>query len=230
MLSRFVRSTRHTLSVNGGVRCQISMYRYLAFTILLFFVTPAIGLKWECRIDNQDSNYIQVFSSDKGTKTIGEAIDGCPRNTKLKFMIIGGLHNSPSFQEDIGAYFSEYHPDLLKGALSSSGNMHNPKVVSLIKPFMKAFPTTRMMNDVYEQLKGLGYAVESTYHEKFSLIDSDESPKYSAVLYLNIVEKAPNQSPKKDAKKESRAFCAGRWYDSLCQIKHTNPVFLFQSQ
>jgi len=182
------------------------MHKYLAFTILLFFVTPAIGLQWECRIDNQDSDYTQVFSSEKGTSTIEEAIDTCPRNTKLRFMIIGGLHNSPSFQEDIGTYFSEYHPDLLKRALASSGNMHNPEVVPLIKPFMKAFPSTRMMNDVFKQLKGIGYTVESIYHEKFSIIKSDVSPKYSAVLYLIVTEKVPNQSLKKDAKKESRAF------------------------
>ena len=129
------------------------------------------------------------MNSDKRNKTIRDAANSCPKNNKLQYRLVRGLTNSEAFQNEIKAHVQKNYPELLKDALASSGNLHEPKVVPLIYTFQDAFLKTRLMKDVVTQVDELGYNVARVTYEKIHLVNDDGVVLFNASVLMRITNK-----------------------------------------
>ena len=78
---------------------------------------------------------------------------------------------SDSLQVEIQDYLKKRHPKILEAAYSSAGNMHNPKVKPLRKPFEEAVVNSSYVQSIADILRKHGYEVAGVSTEKFMLIN-----------------------------------------------------------
>ena len=77
---------------------------------------------------------------------------------------------------------------LLEDALSSSGNMHNPKVTPLRKVFSECLLATPSLQKVDKIFRKHGYTISSVSHEKFRIDKALKTPVFKAITWLKITK------------------------------------------
>jgi len=88
-----------------------------------------------------------------------------------------------SLQTEIHNYLKAHYPNELSAALLSAGNMHNPKVTPLRKPFEEALVKSSYVQSIAEILYEHGYEVKAVTTEKFMLIERN---KFDAMTWLKV--------------------------------------------
>ena len=96
---------------------------------------------------------------------------------------------SDVLQAEIQTYLKIHYPKKLSAAYSSAGNVHNPKIRPLRKPFEEAFINSSYVQSLATILRNHGYEITGISTEKFMLI---EGKYFDAMTWLEI-KKLTNQ-------------------------------------
>jgi hypothetical protein len=99
-----------------------------------------------------------------------------------------------AFQNELFAGLASDAPRELSEALASSGNMHNPKIQQLWKPFKKALLATPTINKLGASLAVHGLTISRVSCEKFSLISTLTNPKrhFFGTVWLDVIKSGSN--------------------------------------
>jgi hypothetical protein len=98
------------------------------------------------------------------------------------------LPSDEALQNELLTGLARDAPRELKEALASSGNMHNPKIQQLWKPFEMALLATPTMKRLSASLAAHGLTISRVSCEKFSLISTAANPKrhFFGTLWLDV--------------------------------------------
>lgn len=77
------------------------------------------------------------------------------------------LEKNSAIHKELLEQFQKDYPKLLKDALSSAGNPHNPKIIPLRGVFAECLLKTPTVLKVAEKLKGMGLMLDGVVFEKF---------------------------------------------------------------
>ncbi len=95
---------------------------------------------------------------------------------------------SDTIQADLRHHLEMHHPRELQEALESAGNLHNPALTALRKPFESALLKTRFVASINAQLLPHGYRIAGVSFEKFFIIKDSNPPEFDALIYLSVTE------------------------------------------
>ncbi len=123
-------------------------------------------------------------------KGLRKALDS--RNEREAKLPLTGLNftdyflNSEELQKELFEVFQSDFPEILKEALKSSGNMHNPKVIPLRSKFSEVLLKTKTVREIEAALNSIGYSIESVSSEKFSIKKGETRPTFFSFVWLNV--------------------------------------------
>ena len=154
---------------------------------LLVFVSPCLAVeKWTIGVVPPDNTLGHIAISQDGLDSLTDAVlqfrNQAP-HARLTHIWIGlMLDHDALAQEEVMGYLRQHYPKELKAAMESAGNMHNPKVMPLRRPFEEALLSTTFVKKLQADLVKIGYAVSGASTEKFTLIKQTKS--FSAATWL----------------------------------------------
>jgi hypothetical protein len=163
---------------------------------LLVFVAPCIAAdKWTIGVVPQDNTLGHIAISQDGFDSLTEAVLQFPNQApqaRLTHIWIGlTVDHDELAQTEIMYYLQQHYPKELKAATESAGNMHNPKVIPLRKPFEEALLSTTFVKNLRADLDKIGYEVSGVSSEKFTFIKQTKS--FSAATWLMTKQKTERQ-------------------------------------
>jgi hypothetical protein len=166
-------------------------------TILIlgfFSITLSLHAGWIVRTDSARIEY--SAEPDKGYKSFDEALKDMADNgriQKLDGIVAHPLLADETFQMELFAGLERNAPRELKEAQKSAGNMHNPKMLQLWKPFEKALLATPTITKLNTSLAAYGLTISHPEVEKFELRNTlaDSRRRFHGSLWL-YVTKSPN--------------------------------------
>lgn len=88
--------------------------------------------------------------------------------------------------KEIKALLQHGWPDELKAAQRSTGNMHNPALRPIYKPFLQCLLQTSLMKEIEGALNQHGLKLEPVFIEKFSFVDRDGFRPFWGFAYLQV--------------------------------------------
>ena len=103
------------------------------------------------------------------------------------------LGTSDRMQQEIFAYFARHHPEELRAASSSSGNLHNPALRLLMPGYRAAVLSTSFVAELKKVLARYEHRVVGVSFEKFSMRTQREPPRFSAITWL-VLEKTKGRA------------------------------------
>jgi hypothetical protein len=92
-------------------------------------------------------------------------------------------------QTELLRQFEVDYPELLRNALASSGNMHNPRILPLRDKFSDALLKTPTLIKIERRMNSIGYTISSVSHEKFSISKSSDPCIFHALVTLTLSAK-----------------------------------------
>lgn len=110
---------------------------------------------------------------------------------KLRGLGLRELLLEDGFHQELVAALQKEAPAEWKGALASSGNMHNPKMHALWKPFDRALLETPTFQEITAELTPHGLRIGRVSKEKFELRKSPSAARFSAISFGVLIEKIP---------------------------------------
>lgn len=154
---------------------------------LLLFVSPCLAAeKWTIGVALKDNTLGHIAISQDGFDSLTDAVLQFPNQApqaRLTHIWIGLTADHDALaQKEIVGYLQQHYPKELKAAMESAGNMHNPKVIPLRKPFEEALLSTTFVKNLQADLAKIGYEVSGVSTEKFSFIKQTNS--FSADTWL----------------------------------------------
>lgn len=163
----------------------------LAITLILS-INPTLHAGWTVQSDK--SRIVYSAETGKGYATFEMALKvlaASGRINELDSIFAHALLTDDNLQRELFAELKRSSPRELKEALASSGNMHNPKMHQLWKPFEMAFRATPTISRLNASLAGYGLTSRPAM-EKFELRKSaqDPEPRFHGFLWL-VVGKNP---------------------------------------
>lgn len=128
----------------------------------------------------------------EGYATFDEALKDLSdsgRIQKMKWIGVD-LFGDEKFQRELFDSLERDAPRELREALESSGNMHNPKMHQLWKPFQKAFSATPTIAKLNASLALYGLTISRPGVEKFELGSSPTDPKrrFYGLLSFSVIK------------------------------------------
>lgn len=158
-------------------------------TVLIFLLSSSI-CAWEVRDYYKDESKYILLMRGGGLEELGEIIG--KKERVLSSINLGRLGEitSDNLQNEILNYLEVNYSNKLKTAYSSSGNMHNPKIIPLREPFEEAFTSSSFYQSLNNILAEYGYTISGISMEKFMLIDRKN---FDAMTWLDI-EKLTNKA------------------------------------
>jgi hypothetical protein len=142
--------------------------------LLLIYAAPAFG-GWVGSVSpkhlvSRELASIQYSPSQgEGTKTFKEAVDALARSGKvdrLEVITLSWLVQDPSFQKELMSSLQKVAPKELAEAMRSAGNIHNPRIDQLRRPFEDAVLATPTINSINADLSPYGLYVSGASTEK----------------------------------------------------------------
>lgn len=144
-----------------------------------------------------------AYSSEpgKGHATFEEALKELSVRGQIhKLTTIYGfeLLGEESFQKELFAGLERDAPRELREARNSAGNMHNPKMSQLRKPFAQALLATPTITTISTSLAAHDLAITGSSIEKFELRNTQTDPRgcFSGILYLSITKSGGASDPR----------------------------------
>ncbi len=116
--------------------------------------------------DNYD--FFQINYNPHEGKRFKEVFDGTKATQQSVYIRMLGKFAEQTNKE-LFAYYEKHIPKkVMKKALKSSGNMHNPAILPLSKAFENALATTTFFKEITSVLKQNCYQLDKIEREKFS--------------------------------------------------------------
>lgn len=158
------------------------MTRFLLI-ITLFSLSPLWGF-------DKDSSptFKDVLAS------VEQAIAKKPEAGEIPFMHF--FHHSSNLHKELAAQFKKDHPKLWKAALSSSGNMHNPKVLPLRAKFPETLRKTPTLKKIEARLNQTGYSLGKISFEKFAIDQKEDTITFYSIVYALPFSRIEKTKPK----------------------------------
>ncbi len=162
------------------------MVRY-AITILLMFyasISYSSETTWEVSI-RDDGTAVILESRNEGFDSLEEAVLSIPKDAWISDVRVSALLEKVSFQEELHTYMMVNHPTILKEALGSAGNMHNPKVIKLHEAFRKSILYSKYVKELNSALSARCEEISGASFEKFEIYKPKSKPVYTAMIWLS---------------------------------------------
>lgn len=169
--------------------------RNLSLILLLLFSTAAVA-DWKVSVKPEDSSwlpgkaFIKYLPDDQeGLDSFSDALTTLKESGQaehLHSIILHGLVRNPVFQEELRAELNRLAPEQLAEAESSSGNMHNPKLVPLNKILDEVVLAMPMIRSFDSELASVGLRIEGASHEKLFFWSREGGTDISFMLWLSI--------------------------------------------
>ncbi|WMS89026.1 hypothetical protein [Pleionea litopenaei] len=152
------------------------------FSVLILIYSLSVQA-WEVRDHYKDESKYNLLLRGGQISDLGKIIG--EESRKLSGINLGRVIqlNSGSLQVEVQGYLSEHYPNELKAAYTSAGNMHNPKVKPLRKPFQEALLNCSYIKSIAKVLRDHNYEVVGVSTEKFMLINGKH---FDAMVWLEI--------------------------------------------
>ena len=165
---------------------------------LLIIVSPCLAVeKWTIGVVPKDKTLGHIAISQDGFDSLTDAVLQFPKQApqaRLTHIWIGlTVDHDALAQKEIMSYLQQHYPKELKAATESAGNMHNPKVIPLRKPFEEALLSTTFVKNLQVDLAKIGYEVSGVSTEKFTFVKQTNS--FSAATWLMTKKKAEQTGP-----------------------------------
>ncbi len=141
-----------------------------------------------------DSNMIAYSTKQgEGYESFDEALKALADDGRIqKLDAIAGISLFPdeALQQEIFADLERNAPEELKEAQQSAGNMHNPKMHKLWKPFEKALLATSTITKLNTSLAAYGLTISRAGVEKFELRATltDANRRFHGILWLYVTK------------------------------------------
>ena len=152
--------------------------------------------QWSLKVHDQRTIVLHTLASNDGEpppdlKGLEAALADYDRSKPLRHVCFWDYFNhDPALQRELMQQFETHYPGLLKDALESSGNKHNPKVIPLGRKLNECLLQTATVKELDAIFRSHGHAITRISHEKFSIFRNEDSPQFSAIVWL-ILE--PNE-------------------------------------
>jgi hypothetical protein len=176
--------------------------RKLLVALLFIYMSPALA-GWVVGVDQKHlvpSGLVSIEYSEHrgdGDETFRGAVDALAQSGKIQRLEVIALHwlvQDASFQKELISALQKSAPRELAEAARSSGNVHNPKMIQLRRPFEAAVLTTPTVKSINADLSGYGLHVSGVSTEKLSLVDIDDRRDFMCFLWLEVSALRPNNS------------------------------------
>ena len=138
---------------------------------------------WDVSI--HDDEWATLYDTHQGRLSLNQAVDSVPKSIWLRNFRIFLSEDDLVLQKELHEFLSSNYPDLHAEALSSAGNMHNPKVTALRDPIKEAILASSLAKEIRIALASRCERIASTSYEKFTIWKKDGKPTYSAMVWLS---------------------------------------------
>lgn len=173
----------YALFLLAPVKIQI-----IATLVLLCCSFSAMSQQWEVAPHYKEKNTVYIRYGNEGFNNLKTALESIKNTTILKSINMGRLvHiNSHDLQKDIMTFMKNKNPELINSALTSAGNLHNPKVIKLKKLFREAVFNSGFFKQINEILNHYGYSIKEISFEKFFIIKDTKPAQFDAMIWLDV--------------------------------------------
>lgn len=163
-------------------------------TGILVFFTLALALHAGWAVSG-DTRIIYTAKQDQGYGSFDEALKDLSdsgRVQDLDGIVAYQLLSDEKFQAEIMAGLERDAPKELKEAGKSAGNMHNPKMNQLWKPFQKALLNTPTITKLNASLAAYGLVISGAGVEKFEFRSTlkDSNRRFQGLLWLHVTKRS----------------------------------------
>jgi hypothetical protein len=129
----------------------------------------SVRTRIRCDLDNRRGMTFRMAMDELTQSGLAGMFDGITLYPLLK---------DDGFQNEIFTELERLAPRQLAEAMASAGNMHNPKMIQLQKPFAQALLTTPTVRGINAELAARGWQVSGAgAGEKFSLDGNKGGPR-----------------------------------------------------
>ena len=153
------------LVVLGG----FPVHHIKAVLIFILFLGSSLSLYagWIVRPDVSKIEY--SAQQDRGYQSFEEALQRMSDSGRIQKVDVVFTLSDEIFQKELFSELERDAPHELQEALKSSGNMHNPAMHQLWKPFEKALLATPTIRKLNASLAAYGLGISRAGVEKFEL-------------------------------------------------------------
>lgn len=168
--------------------------------LFLIFLSLALPLHAGWLVPPDAARIRYSAHQDKGHATLDGALKELSDSGRIRRLDgIDGieLFSEETFQQELFAGLERDAPRELKEARESSGNMHNPKMHQLWKPFEKALLATPTIKRLSASLAAHGLTISRVEREKFELRNTIADPKrrFHGFLWLGVSKSGSDGKP-----------------------------------
>jgi len=167
------------------------MHRFIAI-LLLCGVTSALG-GWEEKVvpakDHMREFACIGYSKDSGHATITEALQSLKQSNNIQLLshfYLSVFTDNSDFQKEVFAELEKIAPLQLAEAKRSAGNMHNPKMLALHKPFREAVQNTPTIQSINAALEPYGLRVTWASFEKLFFYRDKDPLRFRCALWIGV--------------------------------------------
>ena len=161
------------------------MSRIILWIILILIAADANAEKWMWDTYKREDGSLIILSSYKGYDSLDDAIKSIDKNDWIGDIRVNFLSQFSELQSDINTYMLKHHPKKLAEALSSTGNMHNPKIIALREVFRQSILESRFVKKTNNSLSDRCEEISSVSFEKLYISNKHNNTKYEAMLWLS---------------------------------------------
>ncbi|WP_395742119.1 hypothetical protein [Prosthecobacter sp.] len=167
---------------------------------------PLAKADWEIKDASTFSvdggRYVMIYKPDagRGAKSMADSLktlSNAGHLQSLRTLTLHELVSDATFQREVFEQMERIAPDALKAARRSAGNMHNPKMIALHKPFAQAVMATATVAALNEALGKHRMRIVRPSFEKLALYRKDQVETWMCFLWLEVepVPQAPPEKP-----------------------------------
>ena len=131
------------------------------------------------------AHWATLYDTHRGELPLTEAVNSVPKDIWLRNFRVFLSEDDHVLQKELHEFLSSNYPELHAEALSSAGNMHNPKVTALREPINQAILASSLAKEIGIALTSRCERIASTSYEKFMIRKKDGHPIYSAMVWLS---------------------------------------------
>ena len=153
--------------------------------LILSVSSLALGSDSGWDVSTHDNEWATLYDTHQGKLSLSEAVGSVPKGIWLRNFRIFLSANDLVLQKELHEFLSSNYPDLHAAALSSVGNMHNPKMIALREPFKEAILGSKLAKEISMALASRCERIVSTSYEKFTIWKKDGKVTYSAMVWFS---------------------------------------------
>lgn len=164
--------------------------------VTLLYASSSAIAKWDAKLIPKTSKaigdrFVLIYhpDADRGTKTIGDAVDKLAKAghiAALQTLTVHDLVQDETFQQEVIEQLEKNAPQAFGAAKRSAGNMHNPTMVALHADFERAVMTTPTVTTLAKALASHGMKISRPSFEKLELKKKDQGIKFKCALWLSV--------------------------------------------